>query len=119
MSQMIKWQNANDNKCSLQETIKGLEVDRAEFGEFKARLRRIEELEKENESQKLKGKKSFELQKSFEEKIVHLEKEIATFRDKDEQIFDLRKKIVIKDIKYSEKLRKLEADEIQNKKGTF
>ena len=44
------------------------------------KLRRIEELEKENESLKLKGKKCHELEEAFEERIVHLQKEIATLR---------------------------------------
>ena len=44
------------------------------------RQRRIQELETDNESLKLKGMQSLELEHTFEEKIVHLRKEIATLR---------------------------------------
>ena len=74
----IKLKNANDDMCPLQEKIKALEEDRFEVGVLKGRQRRIEELEKENNSLKLKGEKSFEVEQTFEEKIVHLQKEIAT-----------------------------------------
>ena len=55
-------------------------LDTPDFGELKVKLRRIEKLEKENESLKLKGKKSLELEKTFEERIIHLQNEIATLR---------------------------------------
>ena len=74
----IKLKDANDDMCSLQEKIKALEANRSEVGVLKGRQRRIEELEKENNSPKLKYKKIFELEQTFEEKIVHLQKEIAT-----------------------------------------
>ena len=104
----IRLQNANDDKCSLQEKIE-VEADRHEFGELKVKLKRIEELEKENDSLRSKEKKSFELEKSFEEKIVHVEKEIV----------HLQKKIVEKKLLYSEKLKKLEANIINSEKELY
>ena len=78
----IQLKDANEVMCSLQEKLKALEGDRTEDGVLKGSQRRIQELEKENNSLKLKGKKSFELEKTFEEKIIHLQKEIATSKVK-------------------------------------
>ena len=55
----MQLQTANDDKCSLQEKIKALEAYRPEVSELKGRQKRIEELEKENNSLKLKGKEEF------------------------------------------------------------
>ena len=77
----IKLKDANDDMCSLQEKIKALEADRSEVGALKGRQRRIQELETENESLKLKGMQSLELEQTFEEKLVHLQIEIARLRN--------------------------------------
>ena len=69
-----------------------MEADRPEVGELKVRVRRIEELEKENESLKLKGKRSHEREKSFEERIVHLKKVNVVIQQNN---FDLLKKISV------------------------
>ena len=82
----MQLQTANDDKYSLQEKIKALEADRV--GELKVRLRRIEELEKENNSLKLKGKKCFELEKTYEEKIVHLKKEHAVIQKNNSELLE-------------------------------
>ena len=68
----IKLKDAYDNIRSLQEKLKALEADTSEVGVLTGRQRRIEELEKENYSLKLKGQQSLELEQTFEEKIVHL-----------------------------------------------
>ena len=74
----LQLKDANEAMCSLQEKRKPLEADKSENGVLKGSQRRIQELETENESLKLKGMQSLELEQTFEEKIVHLQKEIAT-----------------------------------------
>ena len=77
----IKLKDANDDICSLQEKLKALETDRSEVGVLKEGQRRIQELETENESLKLKGMQSLEFEQTFEEKLVHLQIEIARLRN--------------------------------------
>ena len=69
------------------------------------RLRRIEELEKENNSLKLKGKKSLELEKIYEEKIVHLKKEHAVIQKNN---FELLEKISVLESAISKKEKEKE-----------
>ena len=78
--QDIKLKNDNDDMCSLQEKLKALDAYGSEVGVLKGRQRSIEELETENESLKLKGKQSLGFEQTFEENIVHLQKEIARLR---------------------------------------
>ena len=97
----------------LQEKIKALEADRPEVGELKGRQKRIEELQKENNSLKLKENKSFELEKTYEEKMVNLKKENAVIQQNN---FEVLKKISVLESAISKKEEKKEEQNAEREK---
>ena len=67
----LEFTTMKNSNISLQEKIKSLEADRVEFEELKVKLGRTIELEKENESFRLKIS---ELEKILEKKVLESEK---------------------------------------------